>query len=220
MHFVRCVSFVLAVVSAANIMAKLIPPRIGPLKIKASSRVSVASSTSYAAESVDTEPTPSILPSVTVKLLLWIKDFLNFQLAFKAQAAPPQPSKVYLGSRIINYDKAFANEDDMRAWTRHLVNQPRIREPVKPKPRSSEVELHIEEFIDYLVKHKGFQASDLQFLKRPELDHGYDAIEEELSKIKRNQSQVSIIEIGGEENGLSRLRLSALVFLSALLSFI
>lgn len=132
----------------------------------------------------------------------WIKEFLAFQShtvhAQSIKLAALQP----LRSTIINYGATLADENDLRAWTRHLVDT--LREDNKSRPHGKvaepkEVELDVDQFIEYLITHKNFRPEDLNFLRRPELDHGYEEIEDELDKIKRNQKKPKTIVIGGEK---------------------
>lgn len=133
---------------------------------------------------------------------LWIKEYLAFNsLPLVSVQTASDPLKV-LKSTIVSYENSQADENDLRAWTRYLAetnNEP--PEQSQTEPDQQVLELDVEKFIEYLVEHKHFRPEELEFLRRANLDYGYDQIEDELEKIKSNRQEPKTISIGGENAG-------------------
>lgn len=147
---------------------------------------------------------PLMVPvSATVASTAWIKDFLLFYSKDAELLALSVPvEKKPLRTKITNYGSVLANEGDLSSFTRHLVELLR-EEYAEKKPKNNRakpavIELDIEQFISYLIEHKGFTEKQLNFLRRPELDYGYESIERELTQIRRQQTPQKHISIGGE----------------------
>lgn len=153
------------------------------------------------------------LSTVVVLKIPWIKEFLAFdsslQTKLTAQALP-------LTSKFTNYDDTSYDDSDLRAWTRYVVNNANEDDNNISAAGnvSLYVDLDIDRFIRYLVEHRGFKESDLAFLRRAGLDHGYEQIEDELSKL--HDGDPHNIDIGGEENGGQRFSLNVVTFVALL----
>ncbi|KAG2732839.1 hypothetical protein G9P44_003829 [Scheffersomyces stipitis] len=183
--------------------------------------------------STSAEPTASFNPSVTVSSKKsWIKEFLYFTT--KARAATVAQKQIdrdrLLTTNINNYQDTTSNENDLKRWTKLIVEQGRAdssskfqdynykeygldhKDPNNFTPKN-EIELNIEEFISYLVNFQGFQEKDLKFLRQKGLDYGLVEIEKELNKIKdlERDSNNRIIDIGGEEDMLNGCRKEIIV---------
>lgn len=106
-----------------------------------------------------------------------------------------------LRSTIVSYEDSQSDENDLREWTRFMVKTHRKPQNPEPKPKSKKVlKLDVDKFIDFLVEHKNFDRKNLEFLRRQDLDYGYDQIEDELAKIKRDEDAPHTICIGGEND--------------------
>ncbi|KAI5953730.1 hypothetical protein KGF57_003939 [Candida theae] len=68
------------------------------------------------------------------------------------------------------------------------------------KNDNQQLEIDIEEFINYLINEQGFNRDDLQFLRMKNLDYGLGEIEQELNKLKDQSGKPKVIKIGGEED--------------------
>lgn len=128
----------------------------------------------------------------------WIKDYLSFN-SISALSTQNIDKEKPLKSTIISYEDSQADENDLRSWTRYIVQSDGEDDEFHDTHENNVVELDVDKFIKYLVEHKNFKAEDLQFLRKPDLDYGYDQIEDELAKIKRDEKQPHTISIGGED---------------------
>lgn len=149
------------------------------------------------------QPIPPV--SAAVASSAWIKDYLLFY-SKKPEIHSLQVEAKPRRTKITNYGSRLSNENDLSSFTRHLVELLREEfEPKKKKPKNVKqppvVDLDIDHFITYLVEHKGFTERQLAFLRRPQLDYGYDTIEKELTLIRRQQTDQKHISIGGESTG-------------------
>ncbi|CAI5758080.1 unnamed protein product [Candida verbasci] len=136
----------------------------------------------------------------------WIKDFLKFK--------DNKKDNKELHSSIKNYDDTLNNPDDLKKWTKLIVDED-IKENnniIRSKSfiNQNEIEIDIEEFINYLVNEQGFNPQDLEFLKIKDLDYGLNEIENELNKL----GDPHLIDIGGEDlkNHASNLNLNCSYF--------
>lgn len=166
---------------------------------------------------------PDILPpvSATVASSAWIKDYLQFfSKAPELRALEvPAPSLKPMRTKITNYGNRLANENDLSEFTRHLVEQLREEYEPKPKPKIQKqpvIDLDIDQFIAYLIEHKGFTEKQLAFLRRPKLDYGYETIERELTMIRRQQNEPKNISVGGESAACRPATQNVLTFLVGL----
>lgn len=209
------VATLLGFVSASSINSARIPPaRVRGLSVTTtmSSTTSAETSTqqtfqpefsSIVSSSIHKSTSSSVDLHVDLKTP-WIKGYLAFNALHTVSAQAVQPPT--LKSTIVSYEDSQADENDLRAWTRHVVSTHREDLPKLAKSKSDTprvLELDVNKFIKYLVDHKHFRREDLMFLLRPDLDYGYDQIEDELGKIKRNQREPQTISIGGENGGRS-----------------
>lgn len=156
-------------------------------------------------------------PESTVHLQTdWIKEFLAFRTLENIQNA--EPSNTPLNSKFTNLERTLLDDSDLRSWTRFIVDHNRDEMEMVPEPPSAEtVDLQVDEFIEYLVEHRGFQMEDLFFLRRVDLDYGYDEIEDELNTIRQREAEPRTIDIGGVVWESSACRLQPPIF--SLLSF-
>lgn len=164
-------------------------------------------------ETQATEPAELDPPvsATAVSVTPWISEYLEYKAkmnvpfdAFEATLllTPMLQGSKHLNTKITNYGSKLSNNGDLLSFTRHLVEllkQHYAEKLGKEKSSSSAPEdLDIEKFIKYLIEHKGFTEDQLEFLRRPELDHGQDVIEKELTRIKQKQGPPKRITVGGE----------------------
>lgn len=167
---------------------------------------------------------PDVLPpvSATVASTAWIKDYLQFFSKTPELRAleAPAPSLKPMRTKITNYGSRLSNEHDLSEFTRHLVEQLREEYEPKPKPKKIQkqpvIDLDIDQFIAYLIEHKGFTEKQLAFLRRPKLDYGYETIEKELTMIRRQQNAPKNISVGGESAASRPATQNVLTFLVGL----
>lgn len=143
------------------------------------------------------------LPETKVRLpVAWIKEFLAFKSHDMSEMLSDDNKP--LTSKFRNLERTMSNDCDLRSWTRYIVNHDRDELDAKSENDSEQsVDLKIDEFIAFLVHHKGFRAQNLQFLHRQDLDYGYEQIEEELTKVFEDEREARRIEVGGEVLGAS-----------------
>lgn len=148
----------------------------------------------------DSPASPSGPPELEIKHKLptaWIKEYL----AYKSPevSAMLVNDNAPLTSKFTNLERTMSDEDDLRSWTRYIIDHDREDTTLGTQPESQEtIDLRIDEFIAFLVEQRGFRAQDLQFLHRQDLDYGYEQIEEELSKIYERERVAKTIEVWGE----------------------
>lgn len=129
----------------------------------------------------------------------YIEEYLAFNSLPFVSAQAVQPVRK-MKSTIISYEDSQADENDLREWTRFMIKTHKHpNSPIESESRKEKVlVLDVDKFISYLVEHKHFPVEELEFLRRADLDYGYDQIEDELAKIKRNMESPHTICIGGE----------------------
>lgn len=124
----------------------------------------------------------------------WIRDFLAFTSHPAIKIQKDNKDKP-LDSCIVS----DGDESNLISWTRHLVQTDNDYHNAEQGIVSNNVlKIDVDNFIKYLVEHKNFRPKDLDFLRSQDLDYGYDQIEDELDKIKRNQKGPRTVTIGGE----------------------
>ncbi|KAI3404512.1 hypothetical protein KGF56_002704 [Candida oxycetoniae] len=140
----------------------------------------------------------------------WVKDFLDFQAqqVFAMAVVPGSGGRnnnnnIQLKSSITAYEDSLNNPQDLKRWVRIIADKPITPEMRRTKNHvNNEIEIDIDEFINYLVQEQGFNPDDLQFLKLKNLDYGMGEIEQELNKLKdlqdKNGAVAKVIDIGGE----------------------
>ncbi|KAI5957903.1 hypothetical protein CANMA_004335 [Candida margitis] len=153
-----------------------------------------------------------------------------------------QNSDSKLKSKITEYEDSLSNPNDIKRWVRLIADKPKaasnnndgsstgsafISSSIKTKSfsngnkSSDQIEIDIEEFINYLINEQGFNSEDLQFLRMKGLDYGLGEIEQELNKLKDQQGKPKVIKIGGEEDhnvgGGNTFKVKAVLFLASLL---
>lgn len=156
------------------------------------------------------------LPETEAKVILpvaWIKEYLDFKCN-QAQLSLVEENKP-LKSKFTNFERTMSDDEDLRSWTRYIIDHDRDETQTTKAPIEEEmVDLKIDEFISFLVDYKGFNSEDLQFLHRPDLDYGYEQIETELSRIHELERHAQKIKVWGEVLGATRsccLRTSFLI---------
>ncbi|GEQ68740.1 hypothetical protein JCM33374_g2408 [Metschnikowia sp. JCM 33374] len=138
-----------------------------------------------------------VVPNTRVKSKTdYIKEFLafsslnNFHVLSNTDNAP-------LKTKFTNLERILSDESDLRKWTRFIVENDRDDDFVPPaEPSSAEsIDLKIDDFIDYLVEHRGFSEEDLQFLHDTNYNSDYDTIDEELTEIKATYAAAGMTDI-------------------------
>lgn len=188
----------------------------------AAAPVAVEESESLSSEIPSASSLAVLVTVAAISKPMWIRDFLSFKKSgpeFHALETPKEPEHKPVRTRIINYGPMLANEGNLTPFTRHLVEL--LKEDyVAPEQKAVKrpvIELDIEQFIAYLIEHRGFTENQLNFLRQPELDYGYDTIEKELTQIKRQLAVQRHITIGGELSGALPSGTSLAVFAWSLL---
>ncbi|RKP29344.1 hypothetical protein METBISCDRAFT_28290 [Metschnikowia bicuspidata] len=126
----------------------------------------------------------------------WFKEYMAYK-SHQASVLLMNENKP-LSLKFTNLEKTMSNENDLRSWTRYIIDYDRD-EPEEAEDESEKsIDVTIDEFIAYLVEQKGFIKEDLQFLHRPDLDYGYEQVEEELSSIYERERAATNIEVWGE----------------------
>ncbi|CCG26007.1 Pga46 protein [Candida orthopsilosis Co 90-125] len=125
-----------------------------------------------------------------------------------------------LKSKITEYEDSLSNPKDLKRWVQLIADKPTATRnnnhggsPTFPsssiktktfttgnKNDQQQLEIDIDEFINYLINEQGFNRDDLQFLRMKNLDYGLGEIEQELNKLKDQQGKPKVIKIGGEED--------------------
>lgn len=140
------------------------------------------------------------LPELEAKVTLpvaWIKEYLEFKSHDVSVSLVTENRP--LRSKFTNLERTMSNDEDLRSWTRYIIDHDRDEiQASETNIEESSVDLKIDEFISYLIDHKGFKSEDLQFLHRPDLDYGYEQIEAELSRICEIERNAQRIEVWGE----------------------
>lgn len=147
----------------------------------------------------------------------YIKDFLKFKDAQVVQQTYPNPK---LTTSIKNYDHSLNRIDDLKAFISKIVQervedndfddynfkQYGIGKSMTPSLRriNFDPKLQMHEFVNYLVKYEGFDFEDLKFLlASTELDFGLDELDDQLNTIKDEQDKRKIIDIIGDNKGIT-----------------
>ncbi|KAM9910761.1 hypothetical protein OXX69_004169 [Metschnikowia pulcherrima] len=129
-----------------------------------------------------------VVPDTRVKSKTdYIKEYLafsslsHFRILSTTDNAP-------LKTKFTNLERILSDDTDLREWMRFIVEDDRDEDfvPVEESPDAECIDLKIDDFIDYLVKHRGFCREDLQFLHDSNFDSDYDSIDEELTALKAN----------------------------------
>lgn len=125
----------------------------------------------------------------------WIKDYLAYK---SLPVAKYQNSDNDNLSRtiVVSCDDCQAYESELCLWS--PCTQTDGDHNSQERAETNVFEIDVESFIAYLVEHKNFTPEELGFLRSQNLDYGYDEIESELSKIRRNWKDPQKITIGGE----------------------
>ncbi|KAI5965237.1 uncharacterized protein KGF55_001457 [Candida pseudojiufengensis] len=155
--------------------------------------------------------TPTILTIQSHKS--WIKEFLQFKKAQDLQTQQnlknirSSTGGEKLKSKITEYEDSLNNPKDLKKWVRLIANNENLENTPKKqylKNINQEIEIDINEFINYLVTEQSFNPQDLQFLKFKNLDYGLNEIEQELNKLKEveNSQRPKVIKIGGEDGSV------------------
>lgn len=127
-------------------------------------------------------------------------------------------------SKITEYEDSLSNPKDLKRWVQLIADKPTaptithnqdgslssstfrsssIRTKAfttGSKNDQQQLEIDIDEFINYLINEQGFNRDDLQFLRMKNLDYGLGEIGQELNKLKDQQGKPKVIKIGGEED--------------------
>lgn len=148
-----------------------------------------------------------IVPDLVFSLKVdYVKEFLALKSA-SFHTATDTVKTAPLSSKFTNLERTLSDEGNLRSWTRFIVDHDWEDFEITPDvPSEASVDLEIDEFITYLVTHRGFRSSDLQFLHRKDLDYGYDQITEELAKIKERYAEPKNIDVSGGQNASPSLR--------------
>lgn len=212
--FLYFVSFTVYCVAVKVSHARLLPERMVTGGSATRTNLAMQSGVLFEMAAQDTTGPKSVLVLKTP----WIKEFVAYtsgQGMAGAKVVGP------LRSKFTNYDDTLANENDLRSWTRYIVNSGHDEEVSEHSSASPKVlDLDVEKFIRYLVVQRGFKEEDLSFLRQPGLNHGYDEIENELSKLRESNEGARTIDIGGEQNVGQRLSLSATFIFIAIASIL
>lgn len=152
--------------------------------------------------------------------------------------------KLKLKSKIIEYEDSLSNPKDLKRWVQLIADKPTATRnnnyggsptftssSIKTKTfttgnknNQQQLEIDIDEFINYLINEQGFNRDDLQFLRMKNLDYGLGEIEQELNKLKDQQGKPKVIKIGGEDDNSNegkkvKTHWSSLLYFSILLLF-
>ena len=151
------------------------------------------------------------------------RDRINEPVIAQSYVGPMLPQGK-LSTRIKSYGDVIANENNLRPFTRTILEENREDDsryndvdyrqygPNSAKHRKLKTamawdmkDLETDRFVDYL-KTQGFEDSELQFLFNHDLNYGFEDIDRELAKIDRERAtqQPQIIDIGGEEGLASK----------------
>lgn len=139
-------------------------------------------------------------------------------------SSPYKHLDLKLKSKITEYEDSLSNPKDLKRWVQLIADKPTaptithnqdgslssstfrsssIRTKAfttGSKNDQQQLEIDIDEFINYLINEQGFNRDDLQFLRMKNLDYGLGEIEQELNKLKDQQGKPKVIKIGGEED--------------------
>ncbi|CAK9439660.1 uncharacterized protein LODBEIA_P37600 [Lodderomyces beijingensis] len=156
----------------------------------------------------------------------FVKDFLayrtnHFTALAIAQDKIDRDDKYRTGkklkSKINEYQDSLNDPKDLKKWVRLIADKSNDGDGGNGNGKgngggggvasrsknfvNNEIEIDIDEFINYLVNEQGFNPKDLQFLKMRNLDYGLGEIEMELSKLREMQvrGNAKVISIGGED---------------------
>ncbi|KAG5419130.1 hypothetical protein I9W82_002897 [Candida metapsilosis] len=134
-----------------------------------------------------------------------------------------------LKSKITEYEDSLSNPKDLKRWVQLIADKPTAvtnkgsgkgdhandsvftSSSIRTKSFTTgnkndqqQLEIDIDEFINYLINEQGFNRNALQFLRMKNLDYGLGEIEQELNKLKDQQTKPKVIKIGGEEEHVNK----------------
>ncbi|KAL7664814.1 Uncharacterized protein ABC855_g2069 [[Candida] zeylanoides] len=172
---------------------------------------------------IKTTPLTSAKSYINDFFIALSRDRINEPVAAQSYVDPMSPQGK-LSTRIKSYGDVIANENNLRPFTRTILEENREDDsryndvdyrqygPNSAKHRKLKSamaweikDLDTDRFVDYL-KTQGFEDSELQFLLNHDLNYGFEDIDRELAKIDRERAtqQPQIIDIGGEEGLASK----------------
>ncbi|OBA20918.1 hypothetical protein METBIDRAFT_229507 [Metschnikowia bicuspidata var. bicuspidata NRRL YB-4993] len=171
-------AFAITVLGIRDVPERIVHTRTNPTTAKNDNVGSTASASSL--------HLMGVVPETRVKLKTdYIKEFLAF-LSLNSFRTLAEPEKAPLKTKFTNLERILSDDTDLRTWTRFIVEDDRDEDFTPPMESSGaeSIDLHIDDFIDYLVEHRGFSANDLQFLHDNNFDSDYDGIDDVLTTIK------------------------------------